>query len=97
MIQLATQNPEATVLAGYGIAAVILYYGFFTWLDDLPIPLLGNFNIAGYIVIAVSLFYHYQIIGAETHIQSLFMQLTSIVGFTALGSVVGPIIVRKLT
>jgi hypothetical protein len=97
LIQLATQNPEATVLTGYALAGLILYFGVFTFLDDLPIPLIGNLNLAGYIVIAVSFFYHYQIIGPETHIESLFMQITSIAGFTVLTTVVGKELYKSLT
>ena len=76
---------------------MILYFGLFTVLDDIPVPFIGNLNIAGYIVVTVSFFYHYQIISAKTHIQSLFMQVTSIVGFTVLTTVVGKELYNHLT
>lgn len=85
------------MLLSYAAAGVILYFGFFRMLDDLPIPLVGNLNIAGYIVIAASFFYHYQIISAKTHVEALFMQMTSIVGFTVLTAVVGKELYKWLT
>lgn len=59
--------------------------------------MVGNLNMAGYVVITVSFFYHYQIISAQTHIESLFMQITSIVGFTVLTTVVGKELYKNLT
>lgn len=85
------------MVLGYLTAGFIVWYGMFSTLDDLPIPLLGSLNIAGFIVVGVSFYYHYQVIGAQTHLESLFMQITSIAGFTVLTAVVGKELYKTLT
>ncbi|WP_276273562.1 hypothetical protein [Haloarcula litorea] len=78
IIQLAFQNPEATVAAAYIVAALLS-------IDRVParVPVIRSLYVTGALVLAASGFYFFAVPTPSTGLQRLFAAITNgiFVGF----------------
>lgn len=93
----AAANPELTVIAVYSLAVFLVWQQWMAGINNIPLPLVSQLNLAGALVVGISFWYHYVVISASTGVQSLFQTITSVVGIGIFSVLIGREAYTQLT